>query len=151
MGMNNSKWAMAIVAVCLVVTVAAVAYAAEQAKKAPPEVVQAQRFELVDAQGRVRGEIGMGADGRAPSLVLRGEKGEMRAMLALGSEGNSALALMDGKGETRAALSLLPDASPYLVLTDGQGKTRAGLAVLADGGPGLMLYDKGGTVMWRAP
>ena len=41
--MNNSKWAMAIVAVCLVVTVAAVAYAAEQAKKAPPEVVQAQR------------------------------------------------------------------------------------------------------------
>jgi hypothetical protein len=105
MGMNNSKWAIVIVAVCLVVTVAAVAYAAVQAKKAVPEVVQAQRFELVDAQGRVREEIGMGTDGRAPTLVRRDEKGEMRAMLALGSEGNSALALMDGKGETRAAVA----------------------------------------------
>jgi hypothetical protein len=105
MGMNNSKWAIVMVAVCLVVTVAAVAYAAGQAKTAAPKVVRAQRFEVMDAEGRVRAQVGLGTDGRAPTLVLRDEKGEMRAMLALGSEGNSALALMDGKGETRAAVA----------------------------------------------
>ena len=62
----RAKWAIAIVVVCLVVMVAAIAYAAgrasapEAAPDAVAEVIRAQRFELVDAEGKVRGALGMG-------------------------------------------------------------------------------------------
>jgi len=56
--MSRGRWAVIIVAVCLAVTVAAVAYAAGKAKAAPvPEVVRARKFELVDSRGRCRAVV----------------------------------------------------------------------------------------------
>jgi len=48
----RAKWVVVVVAVCLVVTVAAIAYAA--GKTSAPAVIRAQRFEVVDAEGRAR-------------------------------------------------------------------------------------------------
>ena len=73
--MSRGRWSAVVVAVCLVVTVAAMAYAAGQAKTAAPKVVRAQRFELVDAEGRVRAMLGLLPDG-SPSMVLYDEKGK---------------------------------------------------------------------------
>ena len=57
--MKRSRWAVVVVAVCLVVTVAAVAYAAGKATAVPvQEVVRARRFEVVDSAGKVVADLG---------------------------------------------------------------------------------------------
>src|SRR5574340_502431 len=119
--MSRGKWAVVIVALCLVVTVAAVAYAAGKAKAAAPKVVRAQQFELVDAEGRARIEIGMG-----------GEHGQVPGVRVL-----------DAEGAVRAALAVLPDSSPTLALYDAGGKARAALTTDSDGRPVLALASWG--------
>ena len=111
-------------AVCVVVAAVAVAYAAGQTPA--PEVMRAQSFELVDAEGRVRGEMSMGARGRSPGLRLWDEKGEKRAELVL------------VKGE------------PALTFYNEKGKARAEVAVV-NGKAVLGLCDEEGEVIWKAP
>ena len=118
--MSRSRWAIIIVVVCLVVTVAAVAYAAGQAKTAAPEVVRAQKFEVVDAGGRVRGELGMVEGG--PALILYDEKGGKRAYLWFSPATQPQLTFIDWKGLPRAWLLLSPDGRPDLALFDGKGE-----------------------------
>ena len=161
--MRKRKWALVIVAVCVIVTVAAVAYAAGVAKTAAPEVIRAQRFELVDAEGRVRAVLGE-SPGGAPALMLNDEKGQARA--ALGLDANCPrLELSDEQGEARASLFLVfPSAVPSLWLRDEKGKVRASLEVAPGGsrelaalGPGLgfgaelVLRDEEGRRIWSAP
>jgi hypothetical protein len=139
------KWAMVLVA-CAVLAAMAVAYAAGQAKAAAPKVVRAQRFEVVDAEGRVRGEIGLGTDGHTPGLMFCNDKGKVCAMLVVSPDGSSSLMLSDAKGGTRGALMVGSDGRPNLWLYDGnaKGKLRAALSVGSDGQPSLGLYDAKG-------
>ena len=58
----------------------AAAYAAGQAKATAPKVVRAQKFEVVDAEGRVRAMLGLLPDG-SPSLELSDEQGKTRAAM----------------------------------------------------------------------
>jgi hypothetical protein len=81
-------------------------------------VVTAQELRLVDAQGRVRLEAGVAADGEVY------------------------LSLNDADGVEVLYLSAFPDGEPYLALNDGL-EDRATLQ-LADGAPFLSLYDVGG-------
>ena len=74
------KWAIVVVALCVVVTVAAVAYAAGKASDVP-EVIRAQRFEVVDAEGRIRALLRV--KGGVPELAL----GPRRYMELGGSAG----------------------------------------------------------------
>ena len=92
-----------VAAVSLVVAIAAVAYAA--GKTSAPEVIRAQAFEVVDAEGKVCAVLG-----------LRGDGG-----------GN--LDLSDAKGLKRATLSVLPTGGPVLMLSDARGEERATLTV----------------------
>ena len=125
--MSKRKWAVVVVAVCLVVTAAAVAYAAGKAKAAVPQVVRAQKFELVDGQGKVRVSLSILADGAAR------------------------LDMLDKDAKSRAALRLWPDGSPRLDMVDKDGKKRMMLGVMDDGRPGLTLTrgvrDRGGLVL----
>ena len=114
------------------------------------EVVRAQRFELVNAEGEVLAVLGLGAAGR-PGLTLWDEKGEGRAALSLGPGGRPAIMLYDEKGELRAVLGLVRDGGPAIELFDEKGETRATLALLADGTPALSLSDEKGEVIWGAP
>jgi hypothetical protein len=110
-------------AVCLVVVIAAVAYAA--GKTGPPEVVRAQKFELVDPQGLTRATLGPWADG------------------------TSGLNLMDVDGNRVAVLAVDTDGSTGLVLTD-KDLEAAVKAVVVRGKPGLKLRVQD-EVIWEAP
>jgi hypothetical protein len=140
---TRAKWAILVAAVCLVVTVAAVAYAAGQAKTAAPKVVRAQKFEVVDAQGRVRATLGLLPDG-SPSLELTDEQGKTRAQLSLYSDGSPYLGLQDAKLMPHAMLGVRSDGSPYLGLQDAKLKTRAELSLDSGGRPSLALSDEQG-------
>jgi hypothetical protein len=87
----------------LLCSVAALAYAAGQVKAAKAltkHTVRAQRFELVDAAGKVRSVLGVSDDG------------------------GSGLGLWDRDGKDRGGLMLLADGTPGLALRDREGKQR---------------------------
>jgi hypothetical protein len=150
-------WAV-LVAVCLVVVTAAVAYTA--GKRSAPEVIRAQQFELVDARGRMRASLEMCADGPAlllydgnrelrarlgadddrPSLMLSDEK-MVRAELGI-ITGEPTLVLSDENGEPRAVVISQAD-GPRILFRDDRGEIRAGLGVDAEG-PVLGLRDENG-------
>ena len=127
------RWMIAVMAVSLVAAVVAIAYAA--GKTPAPEVIRAQRFELVDAEGRLRAVL------TDAGLVLYDEKGKSRATLSLDTDGRPTLSLSDERGKLRAMLAL--DGSPTLMLWDEQGEVRATLSLFS-GGPGLSLCDEKG-------
>ena len=94
--------------------------------EAPGEVVAADRFELVDAEG------------------------EVRAVLGFDAEGTVGLFLRDAKGRLRAGLS--QDAEQVaLFLRDEEETIRVGIAQYAHGGGGFALHgaeSKGAAVMY---
>jgi len=160
--MGKGRWAALGVVVCLVVTVAAVAYAAGQAKAVPvAEVVRARRFELVDADGKERAVLRIAAEG-TPMLVLWDNNGKVSAGLGLGPDGSPNLALVDanGKGSVllsssslvlfdgnrryRVTLGLTSNNAPSLSFWGEKGEARAVLSLNPDSGPSLELYDEKG-------
>lgn len=112
------------------------AEAAGQAKSGVPEVIRAQKFELVDEEGKVRAVLGLGRDG-APNLDLSDAKGLKRATLALLPDGSPVLMLSDARGEERATLT----GGRSLTMRDETGGERATLKVRYDGSPSLVLRD----------
>ncbi len=140
--MSKTRWTVALVAVCLVVTAAAVAYAAGKAKApAVPQVVRAGRFELVDGQGRLRGKLAVNSDG-TPGLDLYDGAGQLRVTLALAEDGNPSVELTDKNGKQRAALFVGKSGEPGLSLLDKQGQARAEL-YLANMGDARLLFSDG--------
>lgn len=139
------QWVMVIVAMCLLVAVAAVAWAAGQAKASAPEVIRAQRFDLVDAEGRVRGRLSI-ASSSGPALLLYDENGTVRARLRLSLDGSPTLDLYDTDG--RGGVSAFPgtDGNPGVCLRDKEGTLRAGLFA-----EGLELSNEQGQITWSAP
>jgi len=83
------------------------------------KVVRAERFEVVDSEGRLR-------------MTL--ETADNTPMLGLRDENN----------QGRAALAILPDGSPYLVLLSNDEKGTAVLAVTPEGFPALKLTEADG-------
>jgi hypothetical protein len=136
-----------VLALCLVVTVAAVAYAARQVKAA--KVLQAQRFELVDSAGRVRAELGLSPEGN-PALTLWSNKAgaskvHTRASLWLAKDGSPRLSLWDGDGQERAGIWLESDGYPALRMWDSAGKLRVAAGeFMKDGSPSIILKDSAG-------
>jgi hypothetical protein len=96
----------------------------------PPKVtkvVEAEKFVLLDMNGKVRAELNMWPDG-SPVLKLYSE---------------------DKK--PRVALGVLPDDAPSLELFGKVGKARTLLTVEPTGRPLLALYGKDGKPMWSKP
>jgi len=147
--MKRSKWAALVVALCLVVTVAAVAYAAGKAKPTVPvaEVVRAKRFELVDSAGEVRALLGptQYADG-GPALALYDNDGKECASLAVLVGISPQLSLGEAAKSTRVILGPVDSSYgwPALVLCGQDGKVQATFEVVSDGAPALRLMDKAG-------
>ena len=132
-----------------------------------PAVVEAQRFVLSDASGRVRATLGAGEDG-TPSLTFVDADGEARAALGprylflAGDDGVTAVKLlvnpggtpalrMEKAGRLRAVLGMTADGTLALGFYGRDGKGRALLDVAADGSPGLTLFHTSGRVAWSAP
>jgi HEAT repeat protein len=134
----RARWVIVVVAVCLVVTVAAIAYAA--GKTSAPEVIRAQRFELVDDEGRVRAALDvLGGD---PDVALHDREGRSRAVLSMVG-GSPRLRLFHENGEAAIGLSEFRGGALISALGAGPPGPSALLAV-APGEAGLGLYDDKG-------
>ena len=86
-----------------------------------PETLRARAIELVDKDGRVRGQLSVEANGEAV-LRLRDAKGEVRVKVGADSAG-SGLLLLDGATEPRVHL-LAKDGGTSVTLSSKDGKRR---------------------------
>ena len=100
----------------LLVTLLVGASASKPGDPAAASVVRAQAIELVDAQGNVRGQLHLGADGGG-NLRLRAANGEVRVKIGATVEG-AGLMFADERTE------------PVVQLRAG-GKTGTGLTLIA--------------------
>jgi hypothetical protein len=148
------RWATVLSAVCLLATVVAMAYAAGKTKAPAVAVMRAQRFELVDDEGKVWATLGFekpaGAAKARPtsrqvSLRLLDRSGAVRARLGLSQEGGvPELELQTGRAGAR--LDLREGGEPKLSLRDANGRT--GVALLSSViGSVLLLPDQDGEAL----
>lgn len=124
--MDERRLLIAFGVVCLLVAVGAVGYGAGKATVVP-EVIRAQRFEVVDGDGKVR------------------------AVLGKADDGGSGLAAMDEEGRARLALGTKADGSVGLAVLHKTGTPVVAIGLGADGAAGLAVLDKQGNLTWAAP
>lgn len=144
---RRSRMLLAAVLVVGAVGVIIAACAGIPAEAAPDKggvhkVVRAERFEVVDQNGKAR--VTLGADKDGSGLTLWDEKGTPHASLAATKNG-SGLVLHDEKGNVRAVLSAFWT-GPGLALADENGKLCAGLRADKDD-QGLALHDEKGNLL----
>jgi hypothetical protein len=72
----------------------------------PDTVIQAQRIDLIDQSGKVKGQLYLGEDGSG-QIRLRSGKGEVAVKLGAREGGGSSLVLLD------------PEVEPGILLTAG--------------------------------
>jgi hypothetical protein len=113
--------------------------AAEQAKGR--KVVRAERFDVVDSRGRLRGRFS--AAGDSVSLSVRDARGKVCAVLALGAGGVPSLSFWFPEGPLCARLGLVPG-GPALSLFDADGRESALLHVSPWWGSTLRLLHANG-------
>lgn len=87
------------------------------------KVLEAEKFVLLDTQGKVRAEFGCGAGG--PSLALFDERGKCRARLVVEADGASRLNLYDKDGHSRAVLRVRAEGKAVLEGDDNAGAPAA--------------------------
>ncbi len=116
------------------------------AKNKVPKEIVAEKFRVVDTQGKTRAELFAGPEG--PALGLLDKRGKTRVNLTVDPKG-PVLALIDENRKVRANFAIV-QGCPALALHDKRGKYRAILAVPQEG-PGLSLVDKNGKKVFSAP
>ena len=124
---------------------------AVEALKTPPQLnIQADRFVLVDKDGRRRAELTMAADG-TPGLVLYDENGVRRGGFNLSAAGAPSIVLHDKHGKPRAEVALKPDGVVGLGFYDERGEGRAELSIAGDGAAALSLFGTRGERIAQLP
>ena len=86
-----------------------------------PETIRARAIELVDREGRVRGQLNVEPNGEAV-FRLRDAKGEIRVKLGADGDG-SGLILLDGATEPRIHM-LAKESGTTVTLTSKAGQRR---------------------------
>ncbi|UCH36462.1 MAG: hypothetical protein JSV65_08940 [Armatimonadota bacterium] len=161
---QNRRLRVGMLAILAVVGALVFMAATEPAAK----VVRAERFELVDAKGKVRGLLTLVGD-VGPKLLLFGNDDNARAMLRLTPNGNPELCLYDKDGRGGVALMVGDDVNPRLTLRDKagtlraefsgtalelcdtKGRLRAALTLDRRGSPTMGMFDEARKVFWQAP
>lgn len=116
--------------------------------KYAPEVIQAERFQLLDAEGRVRGELRMNDGG--PSLAFFDEDANNRVNLYHNDDA-TALYVKDIDGQPRVGAALFSHGGGGFALHGPQG-VGASVLYMQGTGPGrLSYYDSTGTETDRFP
>lgn len=133
-------------------------------------VVRADRFEVMDGSGQVRGSLGLDDEGpvlelvdaggtyRArletgalgPELQLQGPEGQLRLGLGDVVQEGAGLSLYDASDRLRLGLAYSGTRGTNLVLADDAGRVRVGLTV-DSAGPYLALLGPGGAPTWEQP
>ncbi len=111
-----------------------------------PKTMQAQKFVVVDADGRTRASLGMFLD--EPELKLYDAEGKTRVWLMALRE-QSGIRVLDSKGSVLAGFGV-SEVGPAVGLKDQNGKVSANLIVKA-AGPEFSLFGSDGKLLWSAP
>ncbi len=123
-----------------------------QARATPiAKVIEAARFSLVDASGRMRASLYTKNERGSPVLIFSDEAGTRRIVLGLTEDGSLGLDIFDQQGRGGIILGVGPNGNSNFFATDRFGKTRVVLGVTTEGTPGLELSNKDGKVIWKAP
>ena len=164
--MTKGKWAIIVAAVCLVVAVAAVAYAAGKVRTPVTPVLRTRGIELVDRSGKARARwlvddqgglalamadrhdtlrLGMWIDASNGNarIAFCDKGGTERMGLVMSQEGNGSLYLLDRQHTMSVALTMI-DGQPTFALGDKKGKSRTGMSVAADGSSALRFLGTDG-------
>jgi len=139
------RWRCAATALAL-----AVVALATPGATVPRRVVEAQKFVVRDASGRVRAELGPTDSDTELALRFRDQRGAQR--LTVGMENETALLVLgDQTGRPRAGLVTLAEGAPGLTLYDRTGRARVELGLAREGEPRVALLDARGGSAWKAP
>jgi hypothetical protein len=135
----NRRWKRGVTVIASVVGLGLL-----MGQAAPKEkTVQAERFELIDASGKVRGEWSPKA------LSLRNEDGAIRlGMFSTKEGGTGILMFADDTQKRQISMMMAKDGFAAFGLNDDKGKTRAMLANRPDGKPSLLLQDETGQAIF---
>ncbi|HEV8587203.1 MAG TPA: hypothetical protein VGT02_19750 [Methylomirabilota bacterium] len=113
-------------------------------------IVEAQKFVLKDAEGRVRAELGPSDTEKQIALRFKDEIGSPR--LTLGVEGESSLlVLSDKSGRPRIGMVTLAEGVPGLTFYDTTGRARAEVGLAREGEASVTLLDARGGPVWKSP
>lgn len=117
---------------------------------APPreDVITAERFELVDGEGRVRAEMAIDEDGSAGFFVRDAEYGMRAALVHDASQ--TGLFLLDAEGTVRVGTAQYAHGGGGVAL-HGEHSKGAAVLYMKDGEGSLSLYDAEGQVRARLP
>jgi hypothetical protein len=121
-----------------------------QTSSVVPDTVEAQQFLLRDSSGKLRGSMGVLADG-AVGLNLSDPDGRTRVTVDLASNGTPGVDLYDQNGKVRATMALGDDGDPGVGLYGAKGHLRTSLDVPAGKTPGLAFYKDDGQPAWGVP
>ena len=115
-----------------------------------PAVVRAQRVELVDTDGVVRGVLAVDAFRGRPGLLILDEAGRPRAFFGNQAVGNTyGLGILDERGTFRAGLGGGGGTQGFagINVRDGAGRIRANLFATDDGAAAaVQAWDEAGRV-----
>jgi hypothetical protein len=143
---NRRLWILtgaAILTACALVTMA-------QTSNTVGQSVDAQQFVLHDSKGKIRGGMGVMADGSV-GFDLEDSGGRPRLTVDLTASGIPGVDLYDQDGRLRATLALGPQGTPGFGLYDASGRLRTSLDVPAAKTPGLAFYHTDGKPSWGVP
>ncbi len=117
-------------------------FAAPPAKEKPTAaVIQAERFQLTDSNGRARGQFEVDSQGVA-RLVLAGQDGAPLVRLSATPQGKTSLQMGDEDSQRGLMVNTDPEGLQTIALYS-EGKSRLGLEVQKNGDPAINLNDKG--------
>jgi hypothetical protein len=109
-------------------------------EKPTAAVIRAQRFQLLDARGHLRGSFEVDPQGVA-RLVLNGQNGTPLVSLAADPQGAANIQLSDAKGQDAVMLKTIPQGQQTVALFH-DGQARLALQVQNNGNPAINLYDQ---------
>ncbi|MHB9073667.1 MAG: hypothetical protein ACYC6G_09090 [Desulfobaccales bacterium] len=117
-------------------------FATPPAKEKPVSaVIQAERFQLTDSNGRARGQFEVDSQGVA-RLVLAGQDGAPLVRLSANLQGKTSLQMGDEDSQRGVIVNTEPEGLQTIALYS-EGKSRLALEVQKNGDPAINLNDKG--------
>jgi len=115
--------------------------AAPPAKEKPAAaVIQAERFQLTDSNGRARGQFEV--DPQGVRLVLAGQDGAPLVRLSANHQGKTSLQ-MGSEDSQRGLIANIEPQGLQTIALYSEGKSRLALEVQKNGDPTINLNDKG--------
>jgi hypothetical protein len=112
--------------------------------------VVARSFEVHDAHGQTRAELGLAPDG-GPWVRLNNPAGKARAMMYMPPREGPTVRLTDESGRNRATWSLGADGTPHLVMLGDDGRSRVVIEITPDNRAILVTRDAQLETLWAAP